>query len=1088
MLIALALFGPLTKAGAQGSNYYDTLHFQVLSGSPGVAGTADGNGALPRYNSPSGVAEDFASYQTYVADTASNTIRRIGSASLVTTFAGTAGVAGSADGTGAAALFSAPWGVAVDASGNIYIADSGNNAVRKITPLGVVTTLAGSAAGPGSADGTGSLAGFHGPHGIAVDAAGNVYVADTGNSTIRKITPAGVVTTLAGAAGMTGSSDGKGTSARFSSPGGIAVDASGTLFVADTGNDTIRSVSPSGAVTTIAGTAGVAGSSDGVGGQALFCAPQGIAVDQFENVVVADTGNDSIRAFSGVQGQAVVITVAGLSGTAGSTAGMGAAALFSSPVGVAAGNSNTFIVADTGNDVIRSSYPVNLPVNPTVTTSAQAVVTGDYFSFVVTSYGDLTQVQWQHNGVDIPGATATTFVGGQASASDAGIYSAVMSSPTRTVTSNFATLTVNTPISFSSSTLATGISGGPNGITVDAQGNVYVSVGDAIERMSSSGALTLVAGNVAADGSANGSGASARFRNPKGLAADIQGNIYVADSGNNQVRVVTPAGMVTTLAGSSSDDTNGGPGAGQFNDPTALTVDASGDVYVVDTGNNALREILPDGSTTTVLSTADVTSLSYIDPPYTIYGSALDRSGLIQALAGNGWDPSGEIPFCLLFHPGAPSSDPWLTQYFWESGGNPVAASMASDVMGNTYVSYDGQFWLRNPDYSWGQKAIGTYNLINPGITVGAGPVGSVYVADSMDGTITVLSAVGGFNFAVPAALPPPAVNPTPSPLSYPAAGSAFVPAPPSASSPVPSTTIVVKAPSTTAPASTQSTPTQDTGASATPSRLANISSRALVGADSNVEIAGFVVSGSAGATEQVLVRGVGPGLSQFNVAGVLEQPVLKLYDSGGNLIASNAGWGSNPNASDIDQAIKASGAFSLAAGSKDSALLLSLAPGSYTAVVSGVNGTTGVALAEVYEMDSGVPRLINISTRAFVGAGSSVEIAGIVIAGTLPAKVLVRSVGPALAQFGVSSPLAAPTLSVVDAQGNVVATNTGWSSAANVAQVATTTTAVGAFALPSGSADCALLLNLPPGAYTAVVSGVGGTSGVALVEAYQAP
>lgn len=279
--------------------------------------------------------------------------------------------------------------------------------------------------------------------------------------------------------------------------------------------------------------------------------------------------------------------------------------------------------------------------------------------------------------------------------------------------------------------------------------------------------------------------------------------------------------------------------------------------------------------------------------------------------------------------------------------------------------------------------------------------------------------------------------------------------------------------------------PGQGSGSGST-SRLVNISSRAYVGTGANLEIAGFVVSGPPGSTEQVLVRGIGPALSQFGVGGVLANPVLTLYDSAGSQLATNTGWSTAPNSPEIAAAAAAAGAFALSSGSADSAMLVSLAPGAYTAEINGANGATGVALAEVYEVSSGTAELINISTRAFVGTGSSVEIAGFVVRGPQPETVLVRAVGPALSQFGVSGVLAQPSLSVVDSSGNTVATNTGWSNNANAANIASETVAVGAFTLSSGSADCALLLTLPPGAYTAVVSGVGSTSGIALVEVYK--
>jgi sugar lactone lactonase YvrE len=227
----------------------------------------------------------------FVADTGNNEIREITPAGVVTTLAGSTS-AGSGDGTGSAAGFNSPSGVAVDASGNVFVADSGNNKIRKITPAGIVTTLAGSGA-YGSADGVGRSASFYGPVGVAVDASGNVYVADQTNNEIRKITPAGVVTTLAGSIAA-GSADGTSSAASFNNPSGVAVDASSNVYVADTGNNEIREITPAGVVTTLAGS-GAYGSADGTGSSASFNDPFGVAVDASGNVYVADIYNFEIR-------------------------------------------------------------------------------------------------------------------------------------------------------------------------------------------------------------------------------------------------------------------------------------------------------------------------------------------------------------------------------------------------------------------------------------------------------------------------------------------------------------------------------------------------------------------------------------------------------------------------------------------------------------------------------------------------------------------------------------------------------------------------------------------------------------------------
>ena len=217
----------------------------------------------------------------------------------VTTFAGTANSTGSADGT----YFSGSAdNVALDSVGNIYVTGLFSNAIRKITPTGVVTTFAGMQEPlrnlkGGFADGTGAAARFQSPRGIAVDSNDNVYVADSGNSTIRKITSAGVVTTFAGTAGQIGSADGTGAAARFQYPAGIAVDSNGNAYVSDTYNHTVRKITSAGVVTIFAGTAGQRGSADGAGADARFQYPGGIAVDSSANVYVGDWGNRSIGGF-----------------------------------------------------------------------------------------------------------------------------------------------------------------------------------------------------------------------------------------------------------------------------------------------------------------------------------------------------------------------------------------------------------------------------------------------------------------------------------------------------------------------------------------------------------------------------------------------------------------------------------------------------------------------------------------------------------------------------------------------------------------------------------------------------------------------
>lgn len=271
-------------------------------------------------------------------------------------------------------------------------------------------------------------------------------------------------------------------------------------------------------------------------------------------------------------------------------------------------------------------------------------------------------------------------------------------------------------------------------------------------------------------------------------------------------------------------------------------------------------------------------------------------------------------------------------------------------------------------------------------------------------------------------------------------------------------------------------------------SRLVNISTRAQVGTGANILIPGFVISGSG--TETLLIRADGPGLAQFGVSGVLAQPSLRVTNqSTGNTVASNTGWGTNANAAQIASVASQVGAFALASGSADCAVIANLPAGAYTVQVSGVNNTTGIALAEVYEVSSSGTRLVNISTRAQVGTGGSIIIAGFVVSGSGSEQLLVRGDGPSLAQFGVTGALAQPSLSLINqSSGATIASNTGWSTNTNASQITSIGTTVGAFSLAAGSADSAVVVNVPAGAYTAQIAGVNSTTGVALAEVYEVP
>jgi streptogramin lyase len=557
--------------------------FTTFAGLP--QGSADGTGGAARFYGPSSVATDSLG-DVYVADGGNSTIRKITSAGVVTTFAGSAGVAGSTDGQGGAARFAGPSGVAVDSAGNVYVADSGNNTVRKITPGGAVTTLAGTPGVSGSADGTGPAAQFNDPIGLAVDDSGNVYVADSGNSTIREIAPGGAVTTLAGAAGVFGASDGTGAAAEFSGPTGVAVDASGILYVADEGNATIRMIAPGGVVSTYAGMAGDYGYADGNIASAVFSSPQGVAVDAGGNVYVADNGNEDIREISAV---GVVTTLAGTTGIAGSLDGTGSGARFNNPSGVAVDGSGDVFVADAGSNVIREI------------TSGNVVSTFAGTSGVGQADGTGPAAQF-----DNPHGMATDAAGN--------VYVADSYNNTiRKITPGGAVTTLAGTPGLSGSADGTGAAAQfyyPFGVAVDLEGNVYVAdLGNlTIRKITPGGVVTTLAGTPGVSGTADGSGAAAQFRRPHDVAVDANGNVYVADANAQTIRKITPSGVVTTFAGlaGNSGSADGTGSAARFSIPEGVAVDSNGNVYVADYDNGTIRKITPGGVVTTLAGTAGV--------------------------------------------------------------------------------------------------------------------------------------------------------------------------------------------------------------------------------------------------------------------------------------------------------------------------------------------------------------------------------------------------------------------------------------------------------------------------------------------------
>lgn len=1126
----------------------------TLAGAAGSSGSADGTGSNARFFQPSGVAVD-SSGNVFVADSANYTIRRVTACGVVTTFAGLAGVPGSADGTGADARFSFPAGLTMDKGDNLYVADSGNNTIRKITPAGVVTTLAGLPGSSGSTDGTGADARFFQPSGVAVDKAGNVYVADVNNYTIRKITAAGVVTTVAGEAGTRGNNDGTGSGAHFSFPQGVAVDGAGDVYVADTNNFTIRKISSAGIVTTLAGVAGSRGSTDGAGSSARFDFTNSLIVDGAGNIFVADTVNNSIRKIAPPN---VVTTVAGRAGSLGTADGTGSAAGFTSPQGVAVDGGGNVYVADTGNYTIRKITPAAV-----VTTLAGLARNG--------GSGDGTGSNarfFQPAGVAVDGA-------GNVYVADAGNFTI------RKVTSGGVVTTLAGLAGSSGSADGVGNAArfnNPLGVAVDSGGNVYVADtnNSTIRKITSAGVVSTLAGLAGSPGSADGAGATARFFQPGSVAVDSAGNIYVADTVNNTIRKITPGGIVSTLAGmpGTSGNADGLGIAALFNNPFGVSVDGSGNVYVADTLNNTIRKITPAGVTTTlgglagVRGSADGTGrIARFTSPNGIASDSVGnlyvgdsinstiRSGIkaapvitspLAAIAVTGQKfvyqfealqadtlNATNLPAGLTFDPARSAivgvSTATGTFAVTLSASNSVGTTTAvlslfvqatppsgpvivsaTSVTGRTQQPFQFQVVTLNgspaaqltADCPCGLSANPTSGLISgtptadgstkttltvtDGNFVTTGTVQLTFTSDTARPVITSADRANltqGQFFSYKIVAPTSDANdpPTYSYLGTLPSGLSFDPKAGTISG-----TFTGLLAAKTSPDAVEFTggvlgtiqlfSTNFHGTStfqllflSKPTGAVNISTRTMVGRLDDVLIGGFIVTGDA--PEAVIVRAIGPSLP---ISGSLQDPFLELHSPTGELV-TNDDWKSTQEAVIKDTNVAPT-------DDRESAIVTALDPGNYTAVVRGKNNTTGIAVVELYDLgtaplnQTSKAKIAQISTRGTVGKGDNVLIGGFIV-DVLPTKIILRAIGPELNGI-VPGALQDTTLELRDGSGSLIASNDDWRSLQEQQIIDSTVP-------PKDDRESAIVATLNPGNYTTIVRGKDNSAGVALVEVY---
>ena len=787
------------------NNFITTVAGNGSGSFSGDSGAATG----ASLNSPCGVAFDNLG-NLFIADTLNHRIRKVSTSGVISTVAGT-GVSGySGDGGAATSCkLNQPCGLALDASQSLYIADYFNNCIRKVDTNGVITTVAGNGSSGFAGDGGAATnARLYYPAAVAFDVSGNLYIADHDNNRIRKVSTNGLITTIAGGGSWSSSGDGgPATNAAIDWPRGVALDASGNLFIAVGPNNRIRKVDTDGIITTVAGTGGYGYSGDGgMATNAMLRSPAGIAFDASGNLYLADSGNYRLRK---VDPSGIITTVAGTGANGYSgDGGIATNANLGNLASVALDPAGRLYICDAGNHRIRKMLLSSVP--SFVIDKMTPLNAGDYSVVITSPYGSVTSqvatlsivfppavtiqpvsqfallgsspsmsatatgtgpfgYQWYFNGTNLlQGATSNILTVTSASLADSGTYTVVVTNNWASVTSSVLLNVGNPPSIATQPASRTNNAGTPAALSVAPSGTGPFSYQWRLNGTNlPNNIITTVAGNGTSAFSGDGGAATnASLTSASGIALDACGNLYIADGSNHRIRRVDTKGIIMTVAGNGNGTFSGDGGAAtnaSLNHPSGVAVDPVGNLLIVDGYNHRIRKVDVSGIITTVAGTGtsgyfgdgsaavdaclyyplgaayDLSGSFYISDKYNNRIRKVDASGIITTVAGNGSSGySGDGGF---------ATNASLT--------SPAGAAL--DAAGNLYIADASNRRIRKVDTNglittvagngsslyWGEGVVATNNGLNLPFAVTLDSIGNLYIAVVNDHRILKVDTYG---------------------------------------------------------------------------------------------------------------------------------------------------------------------------------------------------------------------------------------------------------------------------------------------------------------------------------------------------------